>query len=474
MTTSKIQVRRDTAANWTNSNPTLSDGEIGFETDTGKFKIGNNSTAWVSLSYSSNDGAQGAQGIAGNDGAQGAQGIAGNDGAQGIQGSNAGILSVNTSNLNIDSSGVLDLASGLTLANPTIDIQNGSSFDITYGETTSVLANWFQSNMIGFQWGFPESYVYAYDAYANRFQNGVKVKITGTQFDGTYTITGFNYVSQDAWIYTAETVGDGSFHYASVGPGNIIVNPATVITPVEISNISYLDNTTSNVQSQLNSINTALNNLTAPTQFVSSVNTSNLTVSSGNLDLANGLTLLNPSVKIQGGVSGNTGTLQNSLDAIYFNLGTNANNTVYDIALFYPNIQAPSVSVGDLIQITGSGGYGVDGVWTVTSSYTQGFNQPDYGWLFLNLSGLPTSGGSFNAVGGGFTSVVLNPTTTITTTEIKYLDGLTSNIQSQLSTIQSTTGAQGAQGIAGNDGAQGIQGLSGAAPIHPAFMIGGI
>ena len=46
MTTSKIQVRRDTAANWTNSNPTLSDGEIGFETDTGKFKIGNNSTAW--------------------------------------------------------------------------------------------------------------------------------------------------------------------------------------------------------------------------------------------------------------------------------------------------------------------------------------------------------------------------------------------------------------------------------------------
>ena len=77
MTTSKIQVRRDTAANWTNSNPTLSDGEIGFETDTGKFKIGNNSTAWVSLSYSSNDGAQGAQGIAGNDGAQGIQGLSG-------------------------------------------------------------------------------------------------------------------------------------------------------------------------------------------------------------------------------------------------------------------------------------------------------------------------------------------------------------------------------------------------------------
>jgi hypothetical protein len=37
----KIQVRRGTAAQWTAANPTLDSGEIGFETDTGKFKIGN-------------------------------------------------------------------------------------------------------------------------------------------------------------------------------------------------------------------------------------------------------------------------------------------------------------------------------------------------------------------------------------------------------------------------------------------------
>ena len=35
-----IQVRRDTAANWTSENPTLASGEMGFETDTGKLKIG--------------------------------------------------------------------------------------------------------------------------------------------------------------------------------------------------------------------------------------------------------------------------------------------------------------------------------------------------------------------------------------------------------------------------------------------------
>lgn len=46
-----IQLRRDTAANWTNANPTLASGEAGFETDTGKFKIGDGSTAWSSLAY---------------------------------------------------------------------------------------------------------------------------------------------------------------------------------------------------------------------------------------------------------------------------------------------------------------------------------------------------------------------------------------------------------------------------------------
>ena len=46
-----IQIRRDTAANWNSENPTLAPGEIGFETDTNKLKIGNGSSAWTSLLY---------------------------------------------------------------------------------------------------------------------------------------------------------------------------------------------------------------------------------------------------------------------------------------------------------------------------------------------------------------------------------------------------------------------------------------
>jgi hypothetical protein len=48
----QIQVRRGTASQWTSTNPTLAAGEWGYESDTGKVKIGNGSTAWASLSYS--------------------------------------------------------------------------------------------------------------------------------------------------------------------------------------------------------------------------------------------------------------------------------------------------------------------------------------------------------------------------------------------------------------------------------------
>lgn len=39
--TLRIQLRRDIAANWTNNNPILLSGELGIETDTARFKIGN-------------------------------------------------------------------------------------------------------------------------------------------------------------------------------------------------------------------------------------------------------------------------------------------------------------------------------------------------------------------------------------------------------------------------------------------------
>lgn len=47
----QIQLRRDTAANWTSEDTVLAEGEIGLETDTGKIKIGDGVTAWTGLAY---------------------------------------------------------------------------------------------------------------------------------------------------------------------------------------------------------------------------------------------------------------------------------------------------------------------------------------------------------------------------------------------------------------------------------------
>ena len=46
-----IQLRRGTASEWTAANPTLAVAELGVETDTDKFKLGDGATAWASLGY---------------------------------------------------------------------------------------------------------------------------------------------------------------------------------------------------------------------------------------------------------------------------------------------------------------------------------------------------------------------------------------------------------------------------------------
>jgi hypothetical protein len=49
--TRRIQLRRDTGANWTSVDPVLSAGEIGVDLTTGQIKIGDGSSTWSELSY---------------------------------------------------------------------------------------------------------------------------------------------------------------------------------------------------------------------------------------------------------------------------------------------------------------------------------------------------------------------------------------------------------------------------------------
>ena len=47
----RIQLRRGSAQEWSNINPTLAIGELGIEIDTGRIKIGDGVTSWNSLKY---------------------------------------------------------------------------------------------------------------------------------------------------------------------------------------------------------------------------------------------------------------------------------------------------------------------------------------------------------------------------------------------------------------------------------------
>ena len=84
-----LQLRHGTASSWTPVNPVLAVGELGYETDTGLFKIGNGLTGWNSLPYGGLGGPTGDTGLTGPTGfgTAGATGSTGPTGSVGPPGS---------------------------------------------------------------------------------------------------------------------------------------------------------------------------------------------------------------------------------------------------------------------------------------------------------------------------------------------------------------------------------------------------
>ncbi len=82
----QLQFRRGTAAQWTADNPLLAVGELGLESDTKLFKIGDGVTRWILLPYGGLQGPTGPTGYNGTAGATGATGTTGPTGYDGTTG----------------------------------------------------------------------------------------------------------------------------------------------------------------------------------------------------------------------------------------------------------------------------------------------------------------------------------------------------------------------------------------------------
>ncbi len=117
-----IQIKRGTASSWTSANTVLAAGEIGFETDTKKMKVGDGSTAWTSLGYTATDGD--------------ISGVTAGTGLTG--GGNSGAVT-----LSIDTATTADLSTAQTLTNKTLTAPKVNlTFNAQVGTTyTFVLAD---------------------------------------------------------------------------------------------------------------------------------------------------------------------------------------------------------------------------------------------------------------------------------------------------------------------------------------------
>ena len=128
----KIQIRRDTTANWTASNPILSQGELGLDTTLNKMKIGNGTSQWSALSFFIGD--------TGATGATGATGPQGNVGPAGV--TELSELVNGTAILSLDATGDLTLADngGIVFDRAHTSIRVGMGFHIASGEGISLEA----------------------------------------------------------------------------------------------------------------------------------------------------------------------------------------------------------------------------------------------------------------------------------------------------------------------------------------------
>jgi hypothetical protein len=240
----RIQLRRDTAANWTSSNPVLRAGELGIETDTLKFKIGNGSSTWTQITNYANVTTTGLSNSLSDYILAATKGTPGGPAALDSNGD----LLIPENSVILWNDADYDYTTTLTATQPTADRT------ITLKDGTGTLA--FTSDL-------PTQYTdeLAQDAAAAALAAGTHTNITVTYNDNANSISltgAVTYTDENAQDAVGNAVGTGLSYNDTTGA--ISVDTSTIqarVTNVTDTEIGYLDGVTSAIQTQLDDKSTA-------------------------------------------------------------------------------------------------------------------------------------------------------------------------------------------------------------------------
>jgi hypothetical protein len=257
----RMQQRRGTAAQWISTNngdgPILEAGEIGFETDTGKFKIGDGTNHWVDLDYfldeSEIDSITGDYVLANTLGQ--ANGVATLD-------SSGKLTATQIPNIEELSQDAVDLA--LTAGTGITKTYNDNANTITIAVDTSVIATKAElaevsqdsiNDALTAGTGISKSY----NDNANTITISTSNVPNSALANSSVTINGFSISLGGSATYSSDNIGEGTTNLyfsnarAQAALASDLSNKQDKVSGVSDTEIGYLDGVTSNVQAQLDS-----------------------------------------------------------------------------------------------------------------------------------------------------------------------------------------------------------------------------
>ena len=223
----RIQVRRGTAAagasQWTSQ--VLSAGEIGYETDTGRYKIGDGTTAWGSLTYAS---------VPPND-------ITAGSGIVLTKGTNGSTLAISSPMVGVSGIAVSHSAGTYTISlnDPTIQAADVTDFSEAVDDRVSALLNGPAGSGVAFN----------YDDANNRLDVGLDSTVVRTT--GSQSIGGAKTFSSAATFSAGVNMSDQTASRVAGFDASKNLTSLDTTTYPNLTELSYVKGVSSSIQTQL-------------------------------------------------------------------------------------------------------------------------------------------------------------------------------------------------------------------------------